>query len=295
MNANRHRNEAATTQGPPAETWNAGEAGEFAALAAALRREAPEAAADPVFLAGLRRSLRTANRAPSEVAVEPLRYWSVATVAGTLFVAATREAVRATDLTEDEGLFVRECTSRFGSAPRPAGTPPPRLQHAIQRFLATGRYRGPVDLTGVPTFMQRVLLETLTIPRGQVRPYGWLAAATGQPRAARAVGTAMAHNPIPVLIPCHRVVRSDYSIGEYGCGGPDKKRAILAAEGVDLAALAALARSGTRLVGSNTTRVYCLPLCPDARRIQATHRVPFRRTSDAAAAGFRACRKCRPA
>jgi O-6-methylguanine DNA methyltransferase len=295
MSASRHPTLAAARPGTPADNRDAPEAREFASLAAALERSAPEAAADTVFLNGLRSNLRAAHPGRGTAASEPLLYWRVATVAGTLFVAATRKAVRATDLTEDEGLFVRECTARFGSAPRPAATPPPRLQRAIQGFLATGRYRGPVDLTGVPAFMRRVLMETLTIPRGQVRPYGWLAAVTGQPRAARAVGSAMAHNPIPVLIPCHRVVRSDYSIGEYGCGGPDKKREILAAEGVDLAALAAFARSGTRLVGSNTTRVFCLPLCPDARRIQPSHQVPFRGSNAAAAAGFRACRKCRPA
>lgn len=73
-----------------------------------------------------------------------------------------------------------------------------------------------------------------TIPTGQVRSYQWVAKEIGAERAARAVGTALARNPIPLLIPCHRVVRSDGSLGEYSGGGPSVKAKLLAFEGVDL-------------------------------------------------------------
>lgn len=82
--------------------------------------------------------------------------------------------------------------------------------------------------------------------------------------------------------------------GEY-VFGRDAKRAVLAAEGVDVEGLEQLARSGMHYYGSDTTRVYCFPTCRNARRITARHRVPFSSTRQAAAAGYRPCRVCRPA
>ena len=81
-------------------------------------------------------------------------------------------------------------------------------------------------------FRRRVLEECARIPAGEVRTYGQLAAACGNPRAARAVGTAMATNPVPGIVPCHRVVRGDGRIGHYSAGGPDQKERMLKAEGV---------------------------------------------------------------
>jgi O-6-methylguanine DNA methyltransferase len=89
------------------------------------------------------------------------------------------------------------------------------------------------DLRGMTEFEREVLLKTAEIPMGEVRTYSWVASEIGKPRAMRAVGSALAKNPIPVFIPCHRVVRSDGIIGNYGLGGPDAKRSILAAEGVE--------------------------------------------------------------
>jgi len=82
-----------------------------------------------------------------------------------------------------------------------------------------------------PGFRQDVLLRTLGIPRGMVDTYGGLALKTGHPKAARAVGTVMAQNPFPLVIPCHRVIRSDGRTGCYG-GGAEMKRKLLAMEGV---------------------------------------------------------------
>ena len=75
--------------------------------------------------------------------------------------------------------------------------------------------------------------KALEIPRGEVRPYGWIAAEIGRPKAVRAVGTALGHNPVPLIVPCHRVVRTDGTIGQYSLGGPGNKRTILSAEGLD--------------------------------------------------------------
>ena len=82
------------------------------------------------------------------------------------------------------------------------------------------------------TFQEAVWTALRGVPAGEVVTYGELARRAGYPRAARAVGSAMRANPLPLLIPCHRVVASD-GIGGYG-GGLELKRALLAAEGVQI-------------------------------------------------------------
>jgi methylated-DNA-[protein]-cysteine S-methyltransferase len=90
----------------------------------------------------------------------------------------------------------------------------------------------PVDLSLVTAPYRRAVLETLRrdIGPGEVVTYGALAARTGHPRAARAVGSACAHNPVPIVVPCHRVLPGGGGIGGYG-GGPERKRALLELEG----------------------------------------------------------------
>ena len=139
-------------------------------------------------------------------------------------------------------------------------------------------------------------MKALEIPRGEVRPYGWIAAEIGRPKAVRAVGTALAHNPVPLVVPCHRVVRSDGSIGQYSLGGPAAKRTILAAEGLDPDAARDAAPAPVSASSARTRpTIVCLPTCHNAKRITPRHRVPFRSLAAAVAAGYRACRECRPA
>lgn len=111
--------------------------------------------------------------------------------------------------------------------------PEDRSRYEIEAELPEemlGRY----DISRLTPFHQAVLRKALEIPRGEVRPYSWIAMQIGHPKAVRAVGSALAKNPIPYFIPCHRVVRSDGVIGNYGMGGPEYKRRILLAEGVNL-------------------------------------------------------------
>ena len=88
-----------------------------------------------------------------------------------------------------------------------------------------------LNLAKLPKFFARVLKQTGKIPRGKVATYSGLAAKIGSPRAARAVGTALAKNPFPLAIPCHRVVRADGSLGGFG-GGIRMKKELLGKEGV---------------------------------------------------------------
>jgi methylated-DNA-[protein]-cysteine S-methyltransferase len=90
----------------------------------------------------------------------------------------------------------------------------------------------PVDLSLVRTpFQLDVLRELHRVPRGGVVTYGGLAARAGHPSAIRATGTACGRNPIPIVVPCHRVLPAAGGVGNYG-GGPHRKRALLELEGV---------------------------------------------------------------
>ena len=84
----------------------------------------------------------------------------------------------------------------------------------------------PLDLEGAPPFFRRAWEACRSIPPGETRSYAWLAERAGNPRAVRAVGQAMARNPLPLLIPCHRVVASNGSLHAYG-GGLDLKAHLL--------------------------------------------------------------------
>lgn len=88
-----------------------------------------------------------------------------------------------------------------------------------------------LNLSGLNKFAAKVLKQTCKIPRGEVATYSGLAAKIGSPGAARAVGTALANNPFPLVIPCHRVVRADGSLGGFG-GGIRMKKELLNKEGV---------------------------------------------------------------
>ena len=90
----------------------------------------------------------------------------------------------------------------------------------------------PIDVAGT-AFQEAVWRELRKIPLGETRSYAEIAAAIGQPKAVRAVGTANGDNHVSVLIPCHRVIRSDGTLGGYGGGLPNKKK-LLAAEGIKL-------------------------------------------------------------
>ncbi|HEX9156859.1 MAG TPA: MGMT family protein [Syntrophales bacterium] len=110
------------------------------------------------------------------------------------------------------------------------------LAGRIDAFLDGADVRfalGHVQLGLCPTFQRRVLLAEYAIPRGSVSTYGRMAAHLGIPGGARAVGNALATNPFPIVIPCHRAIRSDGRLGGYQ-GGFAMKKALLMQEGVDV-------------------------------------------------------------
>ena len=226
-----------------------------------------------------------------------LRYVRVETPLGPVFAAWGAAGVAAVRPARDADEFEAWAAAELGRKVRPASRVPPRLSAVLSPAgAAAGVARKvEVDLGGLTEFQRDVLAKTREIPRGEVRTYGWVAKEIGRPAAVRAVGSALARNPVPLVIPCHRVLRGDWRVGEYSCGGPDAKRAVLRAEGVDAGRLEALARHGVRYVGSDATRVFCVPTCRHARRVSARHLVTFRGEGEARGKGYRPCSVCRPA
>lgn len=211
---------------------------------------------------------------------------------GTVIVTFNPMGVSSVDLADDDPIS--RFADRFGRALYEA-RPPKGWDTRINRAIERGTPGDlPVDLRSRSQFQQAVLEVTATIPKGEVRPYGWLAKEVGNPGAVRAVGSTMARNPVPLIIPCHRVVRTDGHIGNYSLGGPHNKRSLLAEEGADPADLEALASRHVRYWGSDTTGVYCHPTCHNARRITQAHLVEFRSADQASHAGYRPCKVCRP-
>ncbi|NNN30534.1 methylated-DNA--[protein]-cysteine S-methyltransferase [Streptomyces sp. S3(2020)] len=166
--------------------------------------------------------------------------WAVVgTDIGPLLLAATREGLvnvvfHATEAVRDHALD--RLASRLGTEPVEAPGSP-LLAEAIRQveaYFAGSRhdFELPLDWSLISGFNREVLRELASGVRfGSVVGYGDLAGRVGQPGAAQAVGAAMGANPLPVVVPCHRVVERDGGIGGFG-GGLETKRKLLALEGV---------------------------------------------------------------
>lgn len=159
-----------------------------------------------------------------------------------------------------------------------------RAREELADYLAGARsyFTAPVDLSGVAPFQREVLDAARSIPFGDVRTYRWIAETIGSPKAVRAVGTALGRNPVPVIVPCHRVLRSDGSLGGYAFGLDMKSRFL------------ALEHETPALVGSSTVRIVCRHGCPGERRIAEPNRIVFASVAEARSAGYRPCKRCLP-
>ncbi len=224
-------------------------------------------------------------------------YLPLETPVGTVFVAWNNRGITAVMLRPDAATFARDFAQQFQRRAIEADLPNASALRPALEATVRGERKAPMpfDLHQLTEFEQAVLRKALEIPRGQVRPYGWIAREIGHPRAVRAVGSALKHNPIPLLIPCHRVVLSDGQLGQYAMGGVGVKRALLQVEGAEPATLEALAHQHVQFIGGDSSDVFCFPTCRNARRIREQHRVTFSSARDAVASGYRPCKVCRPA
>ena len=158
-----------------------------------------------------------------------IAYRTIDTPVGTLLLAATTVGlIRVAYDVEDHAAVLAGLAQAV--SPRILRAPA-RLDVAarqIQEYFAKRRtvFELPVDLRVADGFRRTVIEHLRDIGYGQRESYAAVAVAVGNPRAVRAVGSACAHNPLPVVIPCHRVVRSDGSTGQY-VGGPAAKSALL--------------------------------------------------------------------
>ena len=162
-----------------------------------------------------------------------IAYRTVDTPIGQLLLAATPKGmVRWAFALEDHDAVLADLAVRI--SPRVLHTPRLFDEAAAQleQYFAARRTRFelPVDLRLTQGFRRQVVEHLADVAYGTTASYGSIAVALGRPAAARAVGTACARNPLPVLLPCHRVVRSDGSVGHY-LGGTAAKHALLNLEG----------------------------------------------------------------
>jgi len=157
-----------------------------------------------------------------------------------------------------------------------------RARAELAEYLAGVRtfFSVPVDLGATGEFQARVLTQATHVPYGETTSYAALARQIGHPRASRAVGNALGANPVPIVIPCHRIIRGDGSWGHYAFGGPMKTK------------LLTLERNTPALVGSSTTRIVCRKGCSHEQRIREANRVVFASVDDAKSVGYRPCKIC---
>lgn len=159
---------------------------------------------------------------------ETIRWTTFDSPLGSMLIAATSRGICR--LTFDDSVDSLERLFPKATIVRDSGG----LKELVEGALAAierplGAHDLPIDVAGT-AFQEAVWRELRKIPAGETRSYAQIAAAIGQPKAVRAVGSANGDNHVCVLIPCHRVIRSDGSIGGYG-GGVDRKRKLLASEG----------------------------------------------------------------
>jgi methylated-DNA-[protein]-cysteine S-methyltransferase len=156
------------------------------------------------------------------------------TLVGRLWVAVTDHGLAAVSFGGGEAEFADWIGRRLRSTAVRSAEQTSAVRRELDEYLRGRRtsFSVPVDLRHVTPFQRRVLEAARAVPRGSVATYGELGRRIGRPGAARAVGQALGSNPVPIVVPCHRVLASDGSLGGYsGRGGLRTKRRLLALEG----------------------------------------------------------------
>jgi methylated-DNA-[protein]-cysteine S-methyltransferase len=157
------------------------------------------------------------------------------TPVGTLLVGVTDRGVCRISFDSDPEHHLEELARLYGPRVLRSSKPVERLRRELDEYFEGRRQTFDIetDVRGVPAYYRRVLDELARVEYGHTTTYGALAALTGNPRAARAVGTVMNRNPIPIVLPCHRVIGASGSLTGYG-GGLDRKEWLLRLEGAIL-------------------------------------------------------------
>ena len=164
---------------------------------------------------------------------KPIHYTSLAAPIGRVLVAVGDAGLVRVRFRQSEAAFVAELERQLGVKPVRSTAQTAEVVAQLRAYFAGRRRRFdvPVDLSHVTPFVRRVLTATMQVPAGNLVSYGDIARRIGQPRGSRAVGQALGRNPIPIVIPCHRVIASGGRIGGY-TGGLAVKKRLLRLEGV---------------------------------------------------------------
>jgi methylated-DNA-[protein]-cysteine S-methyltransferase len=167
-----------------------------------------------------------------ENAATPIYYAAIDSPVGRVLVAVSTAGVARLAFGRNDSAFVRQLRQQLHAEVERSSTRLGAILEQLDAYFAGKRrsFAVPIDAQLMTPFQQRVLDAAQKIPAGQSASYGDIARAIGQPKASRAVGQALGHNPIPIIIPCHRVVASDGGLGGY-TGGLAIKRKLLALEG----------------------------------------------------------------
>lgn len=155
-------------------------------------------------------------------------------VLGPIYLAVNERGLVAIEFEEDEEIFLQRLHSRMDAEMVRSPERVAAAANQLRAYLAGQRaaFDLPIDIGSLTTFQRDVLMTVMKVPRGEVTTYGDLAKRIGRPKAARAVGQALGNNPIPIVIPCHRVLTSDGSLGGYsGREGVKTKEKLLRLEG----------------------------------------------------------------
>jgi methylated-DNA-[protein]-cysteine S-methyltransferase len=188
--------------------------------------------ATQVEVDGSRMARSIATRADRQGLIE-VAYAEIDSPLGRLLVAATETGlVRIGWAASDHDLILTDLAESIG--PRIVEAPErlEALRVELDEYFSGDRqhFDQPLDWRLSSGFTRTVLRRTAEIPFGETRTYAEVASAAGSPRAFRAAGSALGANPIPIVVPCHRVLRTNGGLGGYG-GGLDAKRALLRIEG----------------------------------------------------------------
>ncbi len=197
-----------------------------------LARDAPDLMMRRAMVAGAHAARDRLQTAFARAGHPPIAFASLSTPIGRVFVGASDLGV--CDVTFDvasEDRYRARLAARASEITRDRDAVAFALEELDAYFAGTlNRFTAPIDLRGVTDFTRRVLRATRAIPFGRLRSYGDVAQRIGSPGASRAVGGALGRNPIPIIVPCHRVIASGGRIGGF-TGGVATKRALLRIEG----------------------------------------------------------------
>jgi methylated-DNA-[protein]-cysteine S-methyltransferase len=154
---------------------------------------------------------------------------------GPLLIGVTDHGVCRISFDADSEHHLEELARFFGPRVLRSSKPVERVRRELDEYFEGRRqhFDLELDVRGMPAYNQKVLAELARVEYGTTTTYGALAALTGNPRAARAVGTVMNRNPIPIVLPCHRVIGASGSLTGYA-GGLDLKERLLRLEGAIL-------------------------------------------------------------